>query len=215
MVFSTQAVFSSALTPSSRSGISWACATVKVDVHKALESLEMGFLPISTFSGEAGATYLNPKKPELRLDFLTTLHRRGGKAFTPENLNVALQPLKFMEFALEHPIQAAVFCEEGAVTANVPSPARYATHKLLVWGERKEAFRTKAAKDLLQAAALIAYFKDHRSEELRDAWRDLLSRGKGWRIRARQGRDALSKAAPDLRLEQLLPIRPGRQSSYN
>ena len=185
-------------------------ATVKVDVHKALKSLEMGFLPISTFGGEAGATYLNPREPELRLDFLTTLHRRGGRAFTPENLNVALQPLKFMEFALEHPVQAAVFCEEGAVTVNIPSPARYALHKLLVWGERKEAFRTKAAKDLLQAAALIAYFKDHRSEELRDAWRDLLSRGKGWRTRARQGRNALSKAAPDLQLDQLLPSPAGK-----
>ncbi len=155
-------------------------ATVKVDVHKALKSLEMGFLPISTFGGEAGATYLNPKEPG------------------------------FMEFALEHPVQAAVFCEEGAVTVNIPSPARYALHKLLVWGERKEAFRTKAAKDLLQAAALIAYFKDHRSEELRDAWRDLLSRGKGWRTRARQGRNALSKAAPDLQVDQLLPNPAGK-----
>ncbi len=167
-------------------------------------------LGVPTFGGEAGATYLNPREPELRLDFLTTLHRRGGRAFTPENLNVALQPLKFMEFALEHPVQAAVFCEEGAVTVNIPSPARYALHKLLVWGERKEAFRTKAAKDLLQAAALIAYFKDHRSEELRDAWRDLLSRGKGWRTRARQGRNALSKAAPDLQLDQLLPNPAGK-----
>jgi hypothetical protein len=179
-------------------------ATIQVNVHKALESLGMGFLPISTFGSEAGATYLNPKDPEFRIDFLTTLHRDGDNPFTPPNLNVALQPLKFMEFVLEHPIQAVVFCEEGAVVVNIPLPVRYAVHKLLVWGEREEAFRTKSAKDLLQAAALIAYFKDHRQDELRHAWHDLLSRGKGWRSRAKEGWSALSKAAPDLEIAKLL-----------
>ncbi|HEY6862292.1 MAG TPA: nucleotidyltransferase domain-containing protein [Burkholderiales bacterium] len=181
-------------------------ATIQVDVHKALESLEMGFLPISTFGGKTGATYLNPKAPEFRIDFLTTLQRDGDQAFTPPNLNVALQPLKFMEFLLEHPVQAVVFSEEGAVVVNIPLPVRYALHKLVVSGEREEAFRTKSTKDLLQSAALIAYFKDHRDDELRATWHDLLSRGKGWHGRAKDGWSALAKAAPDLEIEKLLKI---------
>ena len=179
-------------------------ATIKVDVHKALESLEMGFLPIASFDGRAGATYLNPAEPELRVDFVTPLHRAGEKPFNLPKLNIALQPLKFMEFALEHPTQAAVFYEEGAVIVNVPSPARYALHKLLVWGEREEAFRTKGTKDLLQSAALIAVLKDHRRTELREAWADLLGRGKGWRKRAEEGVAALDKVAPEVGAREFL-----------
>jgi hypothetical protein len=181
-------------------------ASIQVDVHKALESLDMGFLPISTFGGNTGATYLNPKEPQFRIDFLTTLQRDGEKAFTPPNLNVALQPLKFMEFLLEHPIQAVVFSEEGAVVVNIPLPVRYALHKLVVWGEREESFRAKSKKDLLQSAALIAYFKDHRDDELRATWHDLVSRGQGWRSRAKEGSRALSKAAPDLEMEKVLSV---------
>lgn len=178
--------------------------TIKVDVHKALESLEMGFLPIASFDGYTGPTYLNPAEPELRVDFLTPLNRAGEKPFNLSNLNVALQPLKFMEFVLEHPTQAAVFYEEGAVIVNVPMPVRYALHKLLVWGEREEAFRTKAGKDLLQSAALISYLKDHRPTEIHEAWTDLLGRGKGWRKRADEGIEALGKLAPDLNVREFL-----------
>jgi hypothetical protein len=173
-------------------------ATVKVDVHQALSSLEMGFLPIGGVAGKAGATYLNPNQPDLRVDFLTTVRRGAGAPVAITNLNVALQPLKFMEFLLEHPIPAVAFCEEGAVTVNVPSPARYALHKLLVWGERKGAYRAKVAKDLTQAAALIAYFRAHRAAELEETSRDLLARGKGWASRAREGLRALSKLDPEL-----------------
>ncbi|MEO6148026.1 MAG: GSU2403 family nucleotidyltransferase fold protein, partial [Sulfuriferula sp.] len=44
-------------------------SNVEVDVHRAIESLEMGFLPVSGIAGKAGATYLNPKEPDFRLDF--------------------------------------------------------------------------------------------------------------------------------------------------
>ncbi len=120
------------------------------------------------------------------------------KPFTPPNLNVALQPLKFMEFSLEQTTQASLFCEEGAVLVNVPSPIRYALHKLLVWGEREQAYRVKASKDLVQAAAIIEYFRRHRAHEISETWADLLSRGKGWRQRAAQGAKALAGLEPDL-----------------
>lgn len=51
---------------------------VEVNVHRAIESLEMGFLPISGIAGKTGATYLNPREPDFRLDFLTP--RQDGRA---------------------------------------------------------------------------------------------------------------------------------------
>jgi len=171
-------------------------ANVQVDIHKAIDSLEMGFLPITELQGNEGATYLNPSDPELRLDFLTPLTRAGEKVVRIPNLNVALQPLKFMEFSLEDVAQAAFLSDEGAVVVNIPAPARLAIHKLIVHGERSGSFRTKANKDLLQAAALIEYLAAHRPDELRAAWRDAISRGAGWKKRATEGRAALAKLQP-------------------
>jgi len=171
-------------------------ADMRVDVHKAIDSLEMGFLPITELQGGGGATYLNPADPELRLDFVTSMTRASAKVVHIPNLNVALQPLKFMEFSLENVGQAALLAEEGAVVVNVPASARFAVHKLVVHGERLGSFRTKANKDLLQAAALIEYLATNRPDELRDAWRDACSRGAGWKKRAREGRDALRRLEP-------------------
>lgn len=173
-------------------------ANIRIDVHRALTSLEMGLLPIAQFSGDVGAEYRNPRDPELRLDFVTARHRGAGKPVRVPNLNVALQPLRFLEFALEEVTQGLVFCAEGATVVNLPSPARYAIHKLLVHGERPIRERVKAAKDLEQAAALASHFRDERPDEFAAAWDDALSRGPSWRKRARQGRAALVRVAPDL-----------------
>lgn len=173
-------------------------ASVRVDVHQALVSLELGLLPIAQFGGEVGAQYRNPRDPELRLDFVTPGHRGGARPVKVPHLNVALQPLKFMEYALEGVTQGAVFAAEGATVVNLPAPARYAVHKLIVHGERPVRERAKAAKDLHQAACLAEYFLGQRPREFNAAWRDALERGPGWRKRARQGRAALLKLAPAL-----------------
>lgn len=184
-------------------------ANVQVDVHKALESLEMGFLPIAELQGAAGATYLNPKDPELRVDFLTPLARGGvARSVRVPNLNVALQPLPFMEFLLQDTIQAALFCNEGAVAVNIPSPARFAVHKLIVYGERKGAMRAKARKDLHQAAALTEHLASHEREALGEAWADVLSRGPGWSKRALQGRAALARMRPPVSGLERLAVQP-------
>ena len=125
-----------------------------------------------------------------------------------KNLNISLEPLKFMEFSLEGTTQGCVFANTGACTVNLPAPERLAVHKLIVYGERPVRERTKSRKDLLQAAALAAWFLDNgRSEDFNAAWRDALSRGRGWQQRARQGKQALLAIAPELDLPGLWTIR--------
>jgi len=178
-------------------------ADLKIDVHGALESLEMGLLPVAQGAGVAGAQYRNPKDAELRLDFLTT-ETRDGKPVVMPDLNLALQPLKFMEFSLQLTTQACVFGNAGACTVNVPAPERYAVHKLIVQGERPVRERTKARKDLLQVAALASYFvASGEGATFNEAWRDALARGPGWRSRARAGKRALLELAPDVDVREL------------
>ena len=135
---------------------------------------------------------------------VTPLHRGGDAPYVHPQLNITLQPLPFMEYSLEKFEQAVVFGNEGSVLVNVPSPERYALHKLLVFGERSGSFRAKSSKDLAQAACLAVYLWDHRREALADALKDLLSRGKGWLARYKQGAAALHKAYPEIEVSARL-----------
>jgi hypothetical protein len=173
-------------------------ADIKIDVHGALESLRLGLLPISELDGSLGAQYRSAKDAELRVDFVTSMTRKGEPVRMPE-LNIALEPLKFMEFSLEGTTQGCAFANAGACLVNLPAPERFAVHKLIVYGERPIRERTKATKDLLQAAAIVEWCLEHdRLAELRAAWDDAVGRGRGWKQRARQGREALLKLAPEL-----------------
>ena len=171
---------------------------VRLSVHDALTSLEMGLLPIQELSGQPGAQYRNPRDPELRLDFLTSM-TRSGRPVVIDELGLALEPLKFMEFSLEGITQAALLSRDGACVVNVPSPARYAIHKLIVFGERDAASRVKAVKDIEQAAALAEWhLVNGQAAAFNEAWRDALGRGKGWRTRASEGRRAMLSRYPSL-----------------
>lgn len=179
-------------------------SNLEVDTHSAIESLQMGLLPISGLKGKAGATYLAPRDPSFRLDFLTTLHRGGENKYEHPQLHVTLQPLKFMEYSLVQIQQAVLFNKEGAVVVNVPHPARYALHKLIVYGEREGTFASKASKDLVQAASLLRYFKESRTWEIKAAYEDLMNRGKGWVSRFERGEKAIEKAYPEIEVRKLL-----------
>lgn len=56
---------------------------------------------------------------------------------------------------------------------NVPSPARFALHKLWISGKRSPAFHAKSVKDRLQAEQLIEVLLEDRPDDLRDAWKAL------------------------------------------
>jgi hypothetical protein len=174
-----------------------------VDVHEAITSLEMGLLPISQFNGKTGAQFRNPSDPELRLDFVTPMTRADGLPPHMPNLNISLEPLKFLEFSLEDVTQGALIGKDGAIMVNLPSPARYAVHKLIVYGERPVRERVKSTKDLKQAACLAAYFLAHQPADFAAAWADAIGRGAGWRRRATEGREALLKLAPELNATEL------------
>lgn len=164
---------------------------VEVKTDDAIDSLSMGFLPIAGLSGKTGGTYLIPSEPEFRLDFLTPLHRGGDEPYPHPQLHITLQPLPFMEFSLESVEQSVLFCAEGAVLVNVPSPARFALHKLVIAGERTGAFRVKSSKDLMQAACLLDLLWTTNPSSVEESLTDLLTRGAGWTTRLKRGVQAL------------------------
>ena len=179
-------------------------ATVQAQPHSALVTMDQGFLPLIQYRGAAGASYRHPNEPEFQIDFLTTRVAEDDDPIEIDNLDVALQPLRFMEFSLENIQQATLFDPTGrSVVVSLPEPARYAVHKLLIVGERDGRFKAKIAKDLAQAASLLEYFAMADPDAVRAAWADALARGPGWRKRAREGKRALSRSAPDLAAQLL------------
>ncbi len=89
-------------------------------------------------------------------------------------------PLRFLDSLIHRPVQAAALYRSG-VLVNVPPPARYAVHKLIVATRRSSSATAKAAKDVEQSAALFRVLAEDRPDELEDAFAEARERGSSWR----------------------------------
>ena len=166
---------------------------VTMDVGNEIEALKMGFVPVKSLT-----TYIKSDEKDLQIDFVTCMHRGGETPVLIKALNVVMQPLKFMEFSMDAPIQMTLLAQRGPITVNAPPPEKYALHKLLVYGERPQNMRLKASKDLDQAASLIEYLAANDADALGESWERLLSHGPGWRRRALEGLQALKERYSDI-----------------
>lgn len=133
---------------------------------------------------------LNPENPttrrrtadqELRVDLLTPLVGKPARGVVPlPALGAHATALRFLDFLLAETVGAAVLTGSG-VLVRVPTPERFALHKLIVTQRRSDMERDKAEKDLAQAAALLAPLLEDRPDDVADVWADLVDRGKKWR----------------------------------
>jgi hypothetical protein len=167
------------------------------DVPGALESLEMGFLPVPGLDPLSPTTSFKVRGQGLRVDLLTPARRGGSKPVPLPRFSAAAQPLKFLDYVTEMPVAAAVV-NGGGVLVNVPDPARFAWHKLIVAGERPAVLHAKRDKDLWQAAQLLEVLAEERAGDVVLAWEALAAKGSGWTRRASSGLRAMRELAPDV-----------------
>ncbi len=176
----------------------------EADLPKALDALNMGFLPVPG---------LNPKEPEtsfkvrgqtLRVDLLTPARSaRSGKPVSIPRLRAAAQPLELLDYLLEAPV-AVPLLNGGATLVNVPDPARFALHKLLISGRRQVFEQAKAGKDRQQAGEIIAALYEDRRGDLGLAVEALNQRAAAWRIRLKR---ELAKLPDELKAARTLILR--------
>lgn len=113
-------------------------------------------------------------------------------------------PLRFLDYLIHQPVRAAALYRSG-VLVNVPQPARYAVHKLIVATRRAAKATEKARKDIEQSAALIRVLMEDRPDELYEALDEARKRGPAWRQAVEKGarrlpadaRKALARSAKD------------------
>lgn len=135
----------------------------------------------------------------LRVDFLTP--NRGPDTDAPRPLpalGTDAQPLRFLDFLIRDP-EPAVLLSGAGIYVLVPTPQRYAIHKLIVAMRRREG-SAKSTKDIKQAEALFAALTRSRPHELKAAWAEAYGRGRTWQRLLGQG---LSLLHPDIRDQAL------------
>jgi hypothetical protein len=152
-----------------------AVPNLTADVPKVLESLEMGFFPVPGLSPKHPSTSFKIRGKALRVDLLTPQPGRRTSPVAIPRFRAAADPLPDLGYLIEEPVPAAVVAGSG-ILVNVPPPARFALHKLLVSRARPAAQQTKGNKDLEQAAQLIEVLCEDRPGDLALAWKALGSR---------------------------------------
>lgn len=152
------------------------------DAPNALARLEMGFLPVPSLDSRHPSTSFKVRGEALRVDFLTP--GRGSAPVPLPRLGTSAQPLPYLDYLIEGPERAAAL-DGGGFLVNVPFPARFALHKVLVAPERPPFQQSKAGKDLAQAAQLVETLAASRPGDLRLA-HDAL-RERGWRSKFERG----------------------------
>jgi hypothetical protein len=142
----------------------------KVDVEELLR--DEGF--VVTFSGGAG--YMKLMHPELIVEFLVPEKGRGSdKPYPLPQLSMNAQPLRFLDYLLQNTIRI----EAEGLKINVPHPAAFALHKLIISARRtKEEKLLKDRKEAL--GVLTALIRKGESGETRSMFDRMPA---GWKKR--------------------------------
>jgi hypothetical protein len=187
-----------------------------------LRQVDATFRPVPTLYRKRVASYRAASG--LRVDFLTP--NRGPDSEEPRSLpalGTDAQPLRFLDFLIHDP-EPAVLLHAAGILVSVPTPQRYALHKLIV-ARRRHADSPKRDKDIFQAQALLNVLADRRPDDLRDAWVEAFGRGKTWQRLLGEGLGLLHPLTRDRVLqtvgaarqvvpELILDFVPGR-AGYN
>jgi hypothetical protein len=168
---------------------------INADLPSALDSLEMGFLPVPGLDPKSPTTSFKVRGQSLRVDLLTPAARTRSRPVGLLRFAAAAQPLRFLDYLIDSSVRAAVV-DGGVVAVNVPDAARFALHKLIIAGERPAATHSKREKDLSQAAQMLEVLHEDRPGDVVLAWEALVVRGRSWTSRVAKSVSALDRISP-------------------
>jgi hypothetical protein len=180
---------------------------VEADVPSVLEGLKMGFLPVPPLDSKHPSTSFKVRGQALRVDLLCPKRGAADNPVFIRRFGAAAQPLAYLDYLLAEP-ERAVFIDGGAALVNVPAPARFAFHKLLVATLRPAAFQAKAEKDVAQAAQVLELLVEARPGDVPLAWDSLRGVRRSWDRAARQGLALLGRRQPAVHARVAAMLRP-------
>jgi hypothetical protein len=162
-------------------------APAESDLLSRLRVADRAFFAVPGFPSREASTSFKVRGRDLSVDFLTPDRSRGksSKPVLLRHLGIAAHPLYGLDFLIDEAVDAAVIGSSG-IRVNVPSPGRFALHKLWVASVRSPSEAVKSRKDLRQGAQILEVLAGDRPEDITAAYEALAHRPRMLRsVRAR------------------------------
>ena len=191
--------------------------SISVGIDDHIESIEKKLLLIDNSFKPIGMPLNDLPPVKFRnsegfvVEFLTpnnSSNDYSGKPAKMPSLNMGATPLRFLDFLIHNPVNGIILHRSG-IPVCVPSPDRYAIHKLIVAERRiidSHQF-DKRNKDLMQASQIIqAYDLNQMNEELAYTWIEAYDRGPTWKEILLKSFNKIDKDISDILKNSILEV---------
>lgn len=166
----------------------------RVNLREALIASDLGFIEVPALDRKSPSTKFRIRGQPLSVDVLTPmLGKTSTKPIPIAALNTFAEPMRFLDYLIAE-AQPGVIVARAGILVNVPAPARFALHKLVIAGRRVAAFQTKSHKDIRQADQLINLLAQQRPGDIRQAWEAAMQQPKSFIVEMHRGLKKLSEA---------------------
>ncbi|MCC8937072.1 hypothetical protein H8A99_11395 [Bradyrhizobium sp. Arg68] len=160
-------------------------------ILQVLQEVDPTFREVPSQADSRASTQFVSKETGFKVEFLTPNQWSDDQAGKPVPMpalgGAAAFPLRFLDFLIHQPIRAVLLHGAG-VPVLIPSPERYAVHKLIVGSRRKTDgdVSAKSSKDRLQAKSIIeAMIANRQQADLASAFVEAWDRGDHWKAAMR------------------------------
>jgi hypothetical protein len=172
------------------------------DLLVRLRAADPAFFAVPGLDPRDASTSFRVRGRDLGVDFLTPdrSHGRNTKPVRLMHLGIAAQPWYGLDYLIEDAMDAVVVGGSG-IRVNVPSPARFAFHKLWVSTSRSVSEAAKSRKDVRQATQILEVLADDRPRDITTAFAALQKRKR----MTRAANEKLKSFDPEL-LKRLRPL---------
>lgn len=148
----------------------------RINIPAKVKEFDRTYFEVPQLNRKNPSTSMMSNKSKIKIDFLTV--QRHGIDNRPHyftDLAIAAEPLKYMDYLLGGPSVKGLVVGAHAVPVNLPDPARFAVHKLVIAQERTLSFKTKSSKDIKQAEEVLdALIETDREHDIQQALADLV-----------------------------------------
>ncbi|WP_445216104.1 GSU2403 family nucleotidyltransferase fold protein [Bradyrhizobium sp. Pa8] len=160
-------------------------------ILQVLQEVDPTFREVPSQADSRVSTQFVSKETNFKVEFLTPNQWSDDQAGKPVHMpalgGASAFPLRFLDFLIHQPVRAVLLHGAG-VPVLIPSPERYAVHKLIVGSRRKIDGdpSAKSSKDRLQAKSIIeAMVANRQHADLASAFVEAWDRGVRWKTEIR------------------------------